>query len=124
PDRREVIHAGHDGLVPVAAPKRGHNAILDVYEWATGQAVRRLTAQGCDIQGASFSPTGRLLAARTAQGPILIWDILSGQELARLPGHRGGTTLLAWSPDGRRLVSAGGDLTLLVWDAGPWYAKA
>jgi WD40 repeat protein len=45
-----------------------------------------------------------------------MWDVVTGKELARLEGHRGTVTSLAWSADGKTLVSGSNDGTALAWD--------
>jgi WD40 repeat protein len=41
--------------------------------------------------------------------------VITAQELARLEGHEGGVTALAFAPGGTRLVSAGADRSVRVW---------
>jgi len=54
---------------------------------------------------------------------VYVWDASDGRLMARLAGHHGGITSVAWSPDGSYLASGGsvqgqGDSgELLVWDA-------
>jgi WD40 repeat protein len=45
-----------------------------------------------------------------------LWDVFTGQELARLEGHRGWVTYLAFAPDGKTLASGSADNTVLIWD--------
>jgi hypothetical protein len=61
-----------------------------------------------------------LLAGGTLEGPIVVWEVTTGREVAYLKGHRAGVMSLSWAPDGKRLVSGSWDLTGLVWDAQPW----
>jgi WD40 repeat protein len=42
-------------------------------------------------------------------------DVITARELARLEGHAGGVTALAFAPGGTRLVSTGADRTVRVW---------
>jgi hypothetical protein len=60
----------------------------------------------------SLCGAGRSRVART----ILLWEVGTGRQLARLEGHRGPVHLLAFAPDGRRLASASQDGTALIWD--------
>jgi WD40 repeat protein len=89
-------------------------------ELSTGHRLGELDLGGHRARALAFHPAGRLLAAGTAEGPILVFDVATGQQVASLAGHRGGTTSVAWSLDGKRLASGGNDLTALVWDAAPW----
>jgi WD40 repeat protein len=56
----------------------------------------------------AFSPDGRLLASGTWSEAATLWDVTSRREVARLEGHRVGSTFLAFSPDGKILAAAAG----------------
>jgi truncated hemoglobin YjbI len=47
---------------------------------------------------------------------VTLWEVASGQEIARLAGHQAPIRTLAFSPDGKALASGSDDLTCLVWD--------
>jgi hypothetical protein len=68
------------------------------------------------VFGVVFSPHGRWLATASGDGAIIVWDVATGAELAKLVEHTGVVYGLALSPDGRRLASAGMDRTVNIWD--------
>jgi WD40 repeat protein len=47
---------------------------------------------------------------------VYIWDLESGEEVCRLPGHTDTVTCLAISLDGKRGISGSRDKTVRVWD--------
>ena len=60
----------------------------------------------------AFSPDGKTLAG--GGDVIILWDVTTGDELARLSGDIRSVWDLAFSPDGRLLFSAGDSVK--VWD--------
>ncbi len=68
-----------------------------------------------------FSPDGKTVAAAGYEtgnnNPIYLYDLVSGKELAQLPGHHtGGARRLAFTPDGKFLISGGFDGHVRIWD--------
>jgi WD40 repeat protein len=117
------IAAGHVALAPCGwyvATSTWKGGPVVLREAASSKMLGELAVRDHRIQELAFSGDGRLLAGATAEGAVLVWDALTGQEVACLEGHRGLVTSVAWSPDGKRLVSGGIDLTILVWDAQAW----
>jgi WD40 repeat protein len=64
----------------------------------------------------AFNPAGTLLASGCADGPVQLWDIASGQGIARLDAHKGENKDVAFSPDGSLLATTGVDRTVRLWD--------
>jgi WD40 repeat protein len=67
-------------------------------------------------QDVDFSPDGTLLATAQQNGSIYLWDAGTAQELAKLPGHEGAATSLAFSPVSPEVFASGGeDGAVVVW---------
>ena len=63
----------------------------------------------------ALADDGRTLAVAGDATSIRVVDVITARELARLDGHEGGVTALAFAPGGTRLVSTGADRTVRVW---------
>jgi WD40 repeat protein len=63
----------------------------------------------------ALADDGRTIAVAGDATSIRVIDVITAREVARLDGHEGGVTALAFAPGGRRLVSAGHDRTVRVW---------
>lgn len=67
----------------------------------------------------ALSPNGQWLAATPSHTgndtSIELWNLLTGERVEQLQGHRGKVSQLAFSPDSQRLASASVDTTVLVW---------
>jgi WD40 repeat protein len=63
----------------------------------------------------ALADDGRTLAVAGDATSIRVIDVITAQELARLEGHAGGVTALAFAPGGTRLLSAGADRSVRVW---------
>ena len=86
----------------------------------TGEVVTQIVNEyGKDRKwSVAFSPDGRWLATGSGDaveevGEASVWDLISGQEVARI---KHGSNDIALSPDGQRLVTVGGDGKDRVWD--------
>jgi WD40 repeat protein len=113
-----------------------------VIEASTGQQVAQLFEERQAVTALAWSPDGAWLAAATADGQVLVWEVDSAQEVARLdhslpPSNHAGepyraVQALAFSWDGARLAAGGAyrergrpeDLgatfAVAVWDTASW----
>ncbi|KAJ2609230.1 hypothetical protein EV177_004566 [Coemansia sp. RSA 1804] len=115
PDGTRIYAACNDNSVYV------HNAL------ALGQPISRLEAPEFQCNsfniGTSMSPCGNYLAAGSASGSVVIWELdqygyNSRKTRAVLDGHGKEVGCVAWYPgkDRVQLATSGDDGTLRVWD--------
>lgn len=121
---------GHRGRVTCAAfSPRGNRAVTSsddgtarVWNTATGAEIRALqTSTWCPVQSAAFSPDGSRIITGTGgtndpgNNYARIWDAVTGEQLAVLPGHSTAVSCASFSPDGRLIVTKSDRVR--VWDA-------
>lgn len=108
-----------------------HNtANIELWEPETGKIVSTLvgeTEKGGRFMPIAFSPDMQLLASTNSDHAaeytkfIIVWDLKSGERVARLTGHIDYVYHLCFSPCGRFLTSGGEeDGTVLTWDVRRW----
>ncbi|MCG3122147.1 MAG: Serine/threonine-protein kinase PknD [Phycisphaerales bacterium] len=98
--------------VPVKGGRPSGWAILDA---ADGRELLRVVLPSLGAACLSFD--GTRVAGGTITGDILVWDALSGSQLARWSGHTGTIMQLVMSRDNAMVVSAAADKTIKAWDA-------
>jgi serine/threonine protein kinase/WD40 repeat protein len=86
-----------------------------VYDIATGQIIATLS-HNRPLTVLAWDYESHCLATGAQDGQITVWDVLSGNVLAQLEGHRRAVMALAFSHRGDVLASMGLDSTLRLWD--------
>lgn len=57
-----------------------------------------------------------ILGTGTSSGPIRIWDVREGSNVANFSDHRDGVVGMSFSENGYHLASASKDNTVQIWD--------
>jgi WD40 repeat protein len=83
----------------------GHNGKISVVQLSSDGGI--LASAGCAHVKAGGECEG---------GEILLWDVESGTQLARLPAHGGMPKSLVFAPDGSTLLSFGTGPAMAEWD--------
>jgi WD40 repeat protein len=101
----------------------GNEGPIRLYDMAGGKEVRRFERRPASIGNYNwgqhalvFSADGRTLASADAF-TIRLWDVATGEDRPKFPGHASPVNCLAFSADGASLASGeGSGGLLLVWD--------
>lgn len=114
--------AGHGGPIhDIAVSDDGRHALTASFDNSVGfwdlesEAVFWLEGHEAAVKSAIFLPEGQA-ASGGDDFAVHIWDLASGESLARLEQHRGQIAALAVSPDGSLLASASWDGTIGLWN--------
>jgi len=114
-----VVHPDRRRFVSLGEP----TARLWTVDPAAGAPVTALRdfPGDADTELAAFTPDGRRLAIADRQGTVRLWEVDTGQLLARLGSHEARVFAIAFDREGRRLATGDGDGGLRLWrtDGGP-----
>jgi WD40 repeat protein len=89
---------------------------VEVWDTATGAALRTLRAHSAYVCAVIWSPDGKMLASASWDKTVKLWDPVTQAALQTLKGHSGYVHAVAWSPDGKVLASASEDNTVRLWN--------
>ena len=99
PDNKTLLSAG------------GYHEDLLLWSVETGELLRTLQDDKAPgFSNAAFSPDGRLVVGAASGGPVILWDVQTGE---RIRAHEGGA--FDFLPDGKTLAISGDD-GVYLWD--------
>jgi len=88
---------------------------IENWDAATGSHISTYATEQTML-GVTWSPDGRYLAAGGVGQRIVVWDTVTGKQLANYQGHISTISAVAWSPDGKYLASGSQDATVKIWE--------
>jgi WD40 repeat protein/serine/threonine protein kinase len=103
----------------LATLSRAGIKLWDVSKLSSNAAPRRTIAwtqfEHSGEHELAFSPDGGIVAAGDSDGHVILFDPVSGRDLATFQ-QSGRIDTLVFSPDGKALASASADQTVRLWD--------
>lgn len=122
-----------DTSAPADSARRWHDAGRvgsPWFQWTNksqhlSACIQTLAGHRYPIHACAFLPDGRRLVSAggphrdapvPSTGELIVWDLATGSEQLRLPGHEGAVLACAVSPDGTLVVSGAMDRSVRVWD--------
>ncbi|RCR67286.1 caspase family protein [Larkinella punicea] len=102
--------------------RRTWNNTFRLHDASTGKVIHRFSVGNSDfsISSIGFSPDNRYVFSGEgivkSGGNLQQWDIVSGQLIRELKGHKGKVNSIAFSSDSVSIISTGWDQTIRLWD--------
>lgn len=121
----DKIAAAHRGTVTQIITRPGEvitasdDHSIRFWDQATGRQKLRLQHDYW-VRAMALSPSGKYLVSSSLDDTVRLWELPSGKEIYRLPGHGrlGGTRAVAFTADGKHVCSFGDDFYLRVFEVG------
>lgn len=79
--------------------------------------VRQFTGHSGVAFSVDISPDGKTIISGGEGEEVILWNIASGEEIARLKGVRGSVRAVAFSDQGDQILAATLDHAVFLWDA-------
>ncbi|MEU5539209.1 hypothetical protein [Streptomyces sp. NPDC020362] len=90
--------------------------LIDISDIGRPRKVTQLPASGSWLHATAFSADGHRLAAGSADGKILLWDVSGAGAPTVLTGHSSAVPAVAFGRHGNTLATGGNDFTIRLWD--------
>jgi len=102
------------------AIRAGEQNVVAVMDSQSGKVVRTFEGNAEPLTCIAWAPDGRLLAAGTFGGTVLLWDLESESSqpkvLVEPTDSPGNVITITWSSDSHSLITAGEDGIIRLWD--------
>jgi len=86
-----------------------------VWELDGIQLKKWLTLE-CRVHDIACSPNGKTIITAAYEN-VIVWDLQSGKQQQKMPGHEFDVACVAYSPNGNLIISGGEDTKIMVYDA-------
>jgi WD40 repeat protein len=122
--RQDQLLAGHDNLVinvvfipeTELAAAACYDGCVYVWNWHSGELLRRPKLHSSRTESVAWVK-GTQVISSGLNDVLLIWDVMSGDVVARLHNtHQGGVRALAVAPDGRHAVAGDYEGNISYWN--------
>lgn len=116
-DQVRALDFSSDGkLLAAAGGKTGRGGQVILWDTATRQPVRTISAHKDNILDVAFSPDNALIATASYDKHVMIFKVADGSTVHDFTDHVDAVFALAFSPDGKYLATGAGDRTVKLWD--------
>ena len=111
----ELVSAGDDGAIRVW--NLADSSQLRAMRHAPGDTNSKTNPDPW-IRTMDVSPDGKFIVSSSLDDTVRLWEIVSGREIYRLPGHGilGGCRAVQFTPDSKQFASWGDDMRVYLWD--------
>jgi WD40 repeat protein len=119
-DTVDAIALSPDGKIIASG---GSDRVFHFWNRAAREVSFTSPEQDLPVNRIAISPDGTLLATGTGKpaewrraGEVKLWDAVTGESLALLPGHAACVNTVVFSPDGKLLATGTAEGMLRIWD--------
>jgi len=118
PDDRCLVSLGNADKADVWDARDGH--LIGALKTLPGAGPKYIKSVDKDflLPMTAFSADAALVSTSSFEPSVNIWDLSTGNLLARFSGHTGNVTVVAFSPAGNFLLTGALDGTARIWDVG------
>lgn len=95
-----------------------NNKVL-IWDTSNANQINKLEVKGeraGTIYALAFSSDAKLLASGGSDHNLRLWDVSTGQQIAKMIGHSDHLYAVSFHPDGKILASGSSDFTVRLWD--------